>query len=78
MPFKLMAVNTDSGSEWINSPMMQFIFTRSRPYKKNDHCYVEQSNFTHVRSLDGQETIVVFVLLHVRLEQQYISFHRTH
>ncbi len=30
-------------------------FTRSRPYKKNDNCYVEQKNFTHVRELFGYE-----------------------
>ena len=27
--------------------------TRSRPYKKDDNCYVEQKNFTHVRQLFG-------------------------
>ena len=27
--------------------------TRSRPYKKDDNCYVEQKNFTHVRELFG-------------------------
>ena len=26
-----------------------------RPYKKNDNCYVEQKNFTHVRELFGYE-----------------------
>jgi hypothetical protein len=30
-------------------------FTRSRPYKKNDNCFVEQKNFTHVRELFGYE-----------------------
>ncbi|NOT80203.1 MAG: hypothetical protein HOP07_14510 [Bacteriovoracaceae bacterium] len=30
-------------------------FTRSRPYKKNDNCYVEQKNFTHVRELFGYQ-----------------------
>ena len=63
LPFTLLGVNTDSGSEFINSPMIEFMstdfgekpisFTRSRPYKKNDNCYVEQRNFTHVRSLFG-------------------------
>jgi hypothetical protein len=64
LPFTLLGVNTDSGSEFINSSMIQFMygkgegqavvnFTRSRPYKKNDNCYVEQRNFTHVRSLFG-------------------------
>ena len=26
---------------------------RGRPYRKNDQCYVEQKNFTHVRELFG-------------------------
>lgn len=57
LPFKLIAINTDSGSEFLNTPVFnQFkenkvIFTRSRPYKKNDNCYVEQKNYTHVREL---------------------------
>ena len=31
--------------------------TRSRPYKKNDNCFVEQKNFTHVRQLFGCQRI---------------------
>jgi hypothetical protein len=63
LPFELLAVNTDSGSEFINTPMIEFLstpyggkaitFTRSRPYKKNDNAYVEQKNYTHVRQLFG-------------------------
>jgi hypothetical protein len=30
-------------------------FTRSRPYKKNDNCFVEQKTFTHVRELFDYE-----------------------
>jgi hypothetical protein len=62
LPFKLLAINSDSGSEFLNKNMLQFTkhgtrveFTRSRPYKKNDNCYVEQKNFTHVRELFGYE-----------------------
>lgn len=66
LPFALLAVNTDSGSEFINEEIFelmnsnpvfraqnQITFTRSRPYKKNDNCYVEQRNYTHVRQLFG-------------------------
>ncbi len=60
LPFKLLAINSDSGSEFLNKNMLKFTkhgtrieFTRSRPYKKNDNCYVEQKNFTHVRELFG-------------------------
>ena len=30
---------------------------RSRPYRKNDNCYVEQKNLTHVRQFIGYERI---------------------
>jgi hypothetical protein len=62
LPFDLLAINSDSGSEFLNKDMLKFTkfgtrvqFTRSRPYKKNDNCYVEQKNFTHVRELFGYE-----------------------
>jgi len=62
LPFDLKSINADSGSEFLNKQMLQFTgygqridFTRSRPYKKNDNCYVEQKNFTHVRELFGYE-----------------------
>lgn len=65
IPIKIRAINTDSGSEFLNTPVFNFMhsapnekpitFTRSRPYKKNDSCYVEQKNFTHVRELFGYE-----------------------
>jgi hypothetical protein len=62
LPFTLIAINSDSGSEFLNTPMLEFtkhgtriVFTRSRPYKKNDNCFVEQKNFTHVRELFGYE-----------------------
>ena len=64
LPFDLVALNTDSGSEFLNTTMWRFTgygkrikFTRSRPYKKNDNCYVEQKNFTHVRELFGYERL---------------------
>jgi hypothetical protein len=59
IPFKIIAINTDSGSEFLNLPVYnnfqkkKIIFTRSRPYKKNDNCYVEQKNYTHIRELFG-------------------------
>lgn len=63
LPFKLIALNTDSGSEFLNTPFILFNseskihFTRSRPYKKNDNCYVEQKNYSHVRKLFGYQRI---------------------
>ena len=61
--FDILAVNVDSGSEFLNWEMINFTrdkkiaFTRSRPYKKNDNCWVEQKNYTHVRELFGYERI---------------------
>ena len=63
LPFQLLGMNSDSGSEFLNKEVHQFTvhsnihFTRSRPYKKNDNCYVEQKNFTHVRELFGYERL---------------------
>lgn len=60
-PFNIKSLNTDSGSEFINENLREYLesqnieFTRSRPYRKNDNCYVEQKNFTHVRELFGYE-----------------------
>jgi hypothetical protein len=60
-PIKIETFNTDSGTEFINNKLKNFLesknieFTRSRPYRKNDNCYVEQKNFTHVRELFGYD-----------------------
>ena len=66
LPFKMISLNVDNGSEFLNGPVLELVsvtengepamdYTRSRPYKKNDNCYVEQKNFTHVRELFGYE-----------------------
>lgn len=63
LPFELKGFKSDSGSEFINHELIAYFtenrekhlvaMTRSRPYKKDDNCYVEQKNFTHVRELFG-------------------------
>jgi hypothetical protein len=63
LPFLLRGFKSDSGSEFINYELLAYFrenrpgipvqVTRSRPYKKDDNCYVEQKNFTHVRELFG-------------------------
>jgi len=65
MPFIIKGFKSDNGSEFLNYQVMQYfrenrdgnevLMTRSRPYKKNDQCYVEQKNYTHVRELFGYE-----------------------
>ena len=54
-PFPILGLHTDNGSEFVNDTVMRFCrryqikFTRSRPYRKNDACFVEQRNNTIVR-----------------------------
>ena len=63
LPFPLLALYMDNGSEFMNHDVIesfakknreQAVQTfRGRPYRKNDQCYVEQKNYTHVRQLFG-------------------------
>lgn len=54
-PFPWQEIHSDNGKEFINGHLYQYTqkeklgFSRSRPYKKNDNCFVEQKNFTHVK-----------------------------
>jgi hypothetical protein len=59
MPFPILGVDSDNGSEFINDHLLgwcqgrQITFTRSRPGNKNDGCHVEQKNWTAVRTVVG-------------------------
>ena len=61
LPFPLLGVDSDNGSEFINWHLkawcdrQQIQLTRGRPYKKDDNAHVEQKNWTHVRKLLGWE-----------------------
>ena len=61
LPFRLLGVDSDNGSEFINwhlkrwCEQRQIQLTRGRPYKKDDNAHVEQKNWTHVRKLLGWE-----------------------
>ena len=63
MPIAIRYFDTDCGTEFLNYRIMQYFnnrprkveMRRARPYKKNDQCYVEQRNFTHVRNLFGYD-----------------------
>jgi hypothetical protein len=58
-PFEYRGIDSDNGSEFINSHLYRYceqegiVFTRSRPYLKNDNCHVEQKNWTWVRQNIG-------------------------
>ena len=61
LPFPLLGIDSDNGSEFINKSFYNYCrdekitFTRSRSYKKNDNCYVEQKNGNIVRRFVGYE-----------------------
>ena len=59
MPFPVLGVDSDNGSEFINVTLLQWCerhqitFTRARPGNKNDGCHVEQKNWAVVRTVVG-------------------------
>lgn len=61
LPFPLLGLDSDNGSEFINETLYSFCrehkitFTRSRPYRKNDGCFVEQKNYSVVRRAVGYQ-----------------------
>jgi len=61
LPFPLLGLDSDNGSEFINQHLYNYCrregitFTRSRSYKKNDSCHVEQKNWSVVRRLVGYD-----------------------
>ncbi len=61
LPFPVLGIDTDNGSEFLNHDMIMFCeerhitFTRGRAYKKNDQCFVEQKNGSVVRQLVGYD-----------------------
>lgn len=85
LPFPLLGIDSDNGSEFINETLYrycldeQITFTRSRPYQKNDQAHVEQKNWSVVRhtvGYDRWETEQEFAILesiHADL-RLYINF----
>jgi len=59
LPFPLLGIDSDNGGEFINDELLRYCedqnitFTRSRPYRKNDNCFVEQKNYSLVRRTVG-------------------------
>jgi len=85
LPFPLLGIDSDNGSEFINDLLYRYCldekitFTRSRPYQKNDQAHVEQKNWSVVRhtvGYDRWETDQEFAILesiHADL-RLYINF----
>lgn len=59
LPFPMLGLDSDSGSEFINKPILKYCtdeditFTRGRSTRSNDNCYVEQKNYSIVRKTVG-------------------------
>jgi len=84
-PFDVLGIDSDNGSEFINNIMFRYCdknkitFTRSRPYRKNDSCFVEQKNYSIVRRNvgylrhDTEEELKVLNELYLYLDD-YVNF----
>jgi hypothetical protein len=59
IPCPILGLHPDNGTNLLNYLLYDYTqiegieYTRSRPYKKNDNCFVEQKNSTHVRKIIG-------------------------
>ncbi|MBU4270225.1 DDE-type integrase/transposase/recombinase [Candidatus Dependentiae bacterium] len=58
-PYPIRGIHSDNGSEFINDSVLGFarentiVFTRGRPYKKNDNPHIEQKNNSILRRNTG-------------------------
>jgi hypothetical protein len=85
LPFPLLGIDSDSGSEFINNQLYryclkeQITFTRGRSGRRNDNAYVEQKNWSVVRRAvgywryDRREQLDLLDALYVRLHL-YVNF----
>jgi len=59
LPVPMLGFDSDNGSEFINGDLYTWLtqrkitFTRTRPFRKNDNCFVEQKNGAVVRQAVG-------------------------
>jgi hypothetical protein len=61
LPFPLLGMDFDNGSEWLNWHLVRYLqervvpvkLTRSRPYHKDDNAHVEQKNWMWPRQVLG-------------------------
>jgi hypothetical protein len=76
LPFPLLGIDSDNGSEFINDHLIRYCgreritFTRCRPYRKNDQAHVEQKNGSVVRQLVGYDRYVTSAAV-VQMDKVY-------
>ena len=85
LPYRMLGLDPDNGTEFINwllkryCEQNQIAFTRIRPNRKNDNCYVEQKNYTVLRRFlgyaryDTQEQLDIVKEI-VILVEVYVNF----
>jgi len=55
----IKSIDSDNGNEFINAHLLSYcekehiIFTRARPYRKNDNCLIEEKNYFVVKRAVG-------------------------
>ena len=85
LPFALLGLDTDNGREFINDTLLRYCeketitFSRGRPYKKNDQCFVEQKNFSVIRKAIGYNRLEGDACCHIlnryyELLRLYVNF----
>jgi hypothetical protein len=85
LPFPVLGIDTDNGSEFINYELLRYCnrehisFTRGRPGEKNDQAHVEEKNGSIVRRLIGHdryEGVAAFLALGAvyRTLRLYVNF----
>jgi len=65
LPFAIIELHPDNGSEFLNYHLLRFFndavkgvrISRSRPWHKNDNCHVEQRNYSLVRAYLGYDRL---------------------
>ena len=85
LPFQMLGLDPDNGTEFINWLLKRYCdenkitFTRIRPYRKNDNCYVEQKNYTVVRRFLGYarydtDKQLIFIKEILKIVEDYANF----
>ena len=83
--YPILGIDSDNGTEFINHELKNYCeenkitFTRIRPYKKNDNCFVEQKNYTTLRRFIGYqrydtEVQLLIVREILKLVEPYVNF----
>jgi hypothetical protein len=85
LPFPILEIHPDNGSEFFNQHLLRFwaervqgmTLSRSRPWQKNDNRFVEQKNDTLVRAYLGHErldTVAQTQATNVLYEQMWLYY----